>query len=266
MNQQLVVDIPYSPDAKISSRSKKFVICLQMVHFIFRREISQPISIDLFNRLAIVAGFIDHHLDELSLDQQRSLLRLYTALFDKIWDADHYLIFRNEICKFVEEQSFVFQSEAIHLKDLFLFIQHCKTNNKREEIKTFGHTIISLAINKQEATKSDALIYILSLEGEAVVGLLKTLLHKEFSNKKALDKTLDLLKRLEHILNVADDALDVSADRQAKLISAALGPFHRLKMLIHLAVHTLKTIAYYPIKIAYYLPRLTWFYLGKILK
>ncbi|MFB1003563.1 MAG: hypothetical protein QMC70_05430, partial [Bacteroidia bacterium] len=82
------------------------------------REVSKDISLDLFNQIGIVAGFIDQHLDELNIEQQHTLLALYDGLFEKIWAIDNYLVFKNEICQFVEHEKFIFTCEAVHLKDL----------------------------------------------------------------------------------------------------------------------------------------------------
>lgn len=263
MNPQLVIDIPFENDAPLSSRSRKYVTCLQMVHTIIHREISEEISIDLFNQLGIVAGFIDQHLDDLELGQQRELLVLYDALFDRIWDIEHYLIFRNEICQFVEQQKFVFSCEAIHLKDLFLFIQHCKAKEIKSEVSIFGKTIIAIAIQKQEATESSKLIGLLRNEGQAVVSLLRSLLYRDYSHEETFESTLLFLQDLEHILNVADDTLDTTADKRKNLISSNLGPFHRWKMLKHLTIQMMKTIKKYPLKTVQYGPSLTWYYFRK---
>ena len=266
MNQQLVIDIPFSDNLKISSRSKKYVTCLQMVHKVLSREISENISLEQFNHLGIVAGFIDQHLDQLSIDEQRILLLHYDRLFDKLWDVNHYLIFRNEICEFVEQHQFVFNCEGIHLKDLFLFLQHCKSLAIKDDIQSFGRSIINIAIQKQEATKSNALIDLLRLEGEAVIGLLKALLYKEHNNSKSFKPTLNLLRRLEHILNVADDTLDINADRKKNIINPNVSALHRLNMIRHLVGQIAGTIISFPIKTAYYGPRLTWYYFSKTLR
>jgi len=261
MHQNLVIDIPFNTEAHISSRSKKYVTCLQMVHSVLSREVSTDIPIGLFNRLGIVAGFIDQHLDELRIDEQRRLLSQYDKLFEKLWDIDHYLVFRNEICQFVEQQRFVFNCEAIYLKDLFLFLQHCKTERIKDDIQSFGKAIITIAIDKQEATQSDVLIQLLRLEGAAVVGLLRALLLNTYGQYKTLEPTLDLLQELEHILNLADDTLDVATDKKSNRISADLGSFHRIKIVKQLTVQVLKTIKNYPAKTLGYAPRLTWFYI-----
>lgn len=260
MQQNLVIDIPFTAEATISSRSRKYVTCLQMVHCIISREVSADIPIDLFNQLGIVAGFIDQHLDELNIDEQRRLLAQYDKLFEKLWTIDHYLVFRNEICQFVEQQNFVFNCEAIYLKDLFLFLQHCKTEGIKSNIQSFGKAIISIAIDKQEVTKSDTLIQLLRMEGEAVVGLLRALLQNNYGEHTTLEPTLQLLQELEHILNLADDTLDVTTDKRNNRISATLGPLHRIRILKQVTLQILKTIKSYPRKTLGYAPRLTWFY------
>lgn len=266
MNHHLVVDIPFSSEATISSRSKKYVTCLQMVHSVLCKEIDNNISIDLFNRLGIVAGFIDEHLDDLNLNEQRRLLQEYDSLFDTIWKLDHYLIFRNEICQFVEQQNFVFSCQAIHLKDLFLFVQLAKSEGLKPEIKSFGKTIIQIAIEKQNATQSKELIQLLKAEGVAVVSLLRALLSREYGDRTTFEPTLQLLQELEHILNVADDTLDTASDKRKNLISKSLGPFHRFTMLKHVVFLVVKTVKKQPLKIGYYGPRLTWYYFSKTLR
>jgi|TARA_B110000902_G_scaffold207767_2_gene236895 hypothetical protein len=266
MNQHLVIDTPFAADSKITHRTKKYVTCLQMVHCILSREVSKDISLDLFNQIGIVAGFIDQHLDELNIEQQHTLLALYDGLFEKIWAIDNYLVFKNEICQFVEQEKFIFTCEAVHLKDLFLFIQHCKTEGIKPDLKSFGKAIITIAIAKQEANKSGTLIDLLLKEGAAVIGLLRALLQTKYGQLETFNATLSLLQYFEHVLNVADDTLDTPSDKSINLISDALGPFHRLKMFKHLLSHMLKIIGKYPTKTAYYGPRLTWYYFSKTLR
>lgn len=240
--------------------------CLQMVHSVLCKEIDNSISIDLFNRLGVVAGFIDQHLDDLSIHEQRVLLREYDLLFDTIWEIDHYLIFRNEICQFVEQQNFVFSCEAIHLKDLFLLIQHAKAEEIKSDIQAFGKAIISIAIDKQEATKSKELIQLLKAEGTTVIGLLRALLARDHSAKASFEPTLLFLQELEHILNVADDTLDIASDKRNNLISKSLGPSHRSTMFFHLVFQILQTLKKQPLKLSYYGPRLTWYYFRKTIR
>lgn len=260
MNKHLIIDTPFLADSKITHRSKKYVTCLQMVHCILSNEISKDISLDLFNQIGIVASFIDQHLDELNTENQRTLLASYDRFFEQLWAVEHYLIFRNKVCQFIEQEQLIFSQEAAHLRDLFLFIQHCKIEGIKSELKSFGRAITTIAIAKQEAKDSAALIELLVQEGEAVIDLLRALLRKKYGQFESFNATLSLLQHFEHVLNVADDTLDTTSDKNSMIISDALGYFHRLKMFKHLLNQVLKTICRYPTKTAQYGPRLTWFY------
>jgi hypothetical protein len=46
---------------------------------------------------------------------------------------------------------------------------------------------------------------------------------------------------LEHILNVADDTLDVVSDKKRGLVSKKLGPFHQVKMSKYLFMQSYET-------------------------
>ncbi|PCJ63718.1 MAG: hypothetical protein COA58_15355 [Bacteroidetes bacterium] len=266
MNTHLVIDIPFSEQTELTPRSRKYVTCLQMVHKVLSQEISESISIHLFNQIGLVAGFIDQHLDELNIQQQKCLLFNYDELFTQLISANHYIIFKHEICNFVEQQKFEFHCEALHLKDLFIFIQHCKDLGIENKLSHFGKRIIEIAIAKQTASSTQNLIQELKSEGEEVIKLLGSLLYVKHGQNSSFSSTLKLLTNLEHILNVADDTLDVASDKKRGIVSTNLGPFHQLKMGKHLVIQIIRTIALYPLKTMYYAPRLTWYYFSKTLR
>ena len=260
LHTQLVIDISVDESPNLSARSRKYVTCLQLAHQILSKEISSDIPLPLFNQLGIVSGFIDQHLDELSVAQQKVLLENYDSLFNSLWSTNHYLIFTREICGFVDSHNFQFQCEALYIKDLFLFLKHCKSLNIENKTREFGKKIIAIAINKQQAISSNEMISLLSQEGNAVIDLLRNLLTSKFGNNAEFKNTLRLLMELEHILNVADDTLDVSSDKIRGLINRKMQPFHQLRMAHHLMTQVVKTIVKYPRKTAYYAPQLTWYY------
>ncbi|MDG2454317.1 MAG: hypothetical protein P8N47_00785 [Bacteroidia bacterium] len=55
----------------------------------------------------------------------------------------------------------VYRTRAAHLRDLFLFVQHCKIEGIKSQLKSFGRAITAIAIAKQEAKDSAALIELL---------------------------------------------------------------------------------------------------------
>lgn len=261
MKHHLVIDTSMTELESLPIRSTKYVTCLRMVRKVLVRELKTDFSIELFDRLGLVAGFIDQHLDELSHNEQNVLFSDYHDLFNLLWEQSYYILFKHEICSFVDRHNFVFNCEALYLKDLFLFIQYCKATDIKKDIYNFGQTIIHTALRKHSASTTESLVRELQNEGEAVIQLLRVLLDTKVSSITEFEKTLSLLTELEHILNLADDALDVKSDMRQGLINPELGPLHQLKMHYRVIKQIIKTIVLYPLKTMYYAPRLTWYFI-----
>jgi hypothetical protein len=261
MNSNLVIDIPLDELPTISVRAKKYITCLQLVQRVISRELQTDISLSLFNQIGIVAGFIDQHLDALDKTQQQTLAEHYDELFNILWRAEHYLLFKYEVCTFVAQNKYEFTCESLHIKDLYMFMQHCKSENLEEGLRHFGKCIINCALQKREASTSYKLQLILKKEGQAVVSLLHALLKSTCGSNSKLPNTLNLLTHFEHLLNLADDTLDAGSDRRKGLVNHRLGLFHGMYMAFALFIQLIKTFGRFPLKMMYYAPRLSWQYL-----
>lgn len=257
------IDKTWSDISNISARSKKYVTCLQMVHQILERELGVTCGIQVFNQLGFVASVIDLHLDKLSLTEKEQMLSGYGQLFNILWNQEEYLLFKLEISAFLEHQNFDTMGDALYLQDLYLFVQYCKNHGLKSMLFDFGHTIIGCAIQKHKVTSTKEVALVLRQEGEAVIFFLKQMLHSECKDYLNFDDTMGLLQEFEHILNLADDTIDVSSDRRRGLINKQIGKIHQPILVVYLITQLANTILRFPKKSLYYGPKLTWYFIRK---
>jgi hypothetical protein len=245
----------------LDARTKRYVLCLGMVHLILERELSTSCDIRLFRQIGVVASFIDEHLDELNLDKKQDLQVSFDKLYSEVTECKTFTNFNRIVCKYVEKNKLIFDCNNLNLSELYLFIGHCKKNELSEILGNFGKQIIECSIEKQQARTTNQVRKLLKIEGLLVCNLLENLLKKKHSANPKFSTTMALLIECEQILNLADDSIDAFEDKTHNIIGVHNSSLHGVRMLGYLGKQLLKTFAYYPFQFMYYTPTLIRYYI-----
>lgn len=262
MPNEAELSIPLAKfDELLDVRTKRYVLCLGMVHLIVERELKTNCDIQLFRQIGIVASFIDEQLDDLNLNEKQDLLVSFDWLYKQLKNTTNYIQFKSIVCNYVEEHDLKFNCNEFNIRELYLFIDYCNQNNLSNILGNFGKEIITCSILKQQATSTSKIRQLLKKEGELVCSLLENLLTKNHSKNPSFRNTIAFLVQCEQILNLADDSIDALEDKSKNNIQVHNGTLHAIKMLGYLLNQIAKTAFYYPLKFTYYTPTLIGYFL-----
>jgi hypothetical protein len=247
-NQPSAAPVPQAFTPVNVTRLRNYELCLCFVQRIIgsyfpaaRSKELQP----LFHTLGQVACCIDTHLDDLNQLQKKQLLELFPAYFDALSDKEDIFYKQlHELCSKLNTSIYPPSSA----KMLYQFFCYCKEKGLQDELKQFSLAVIRSGVQKAGAASGKEVMQCLAMEGEASIRFLLLLLQSEKAlpvNDIEIKNLKSYLRKLERMLNIADDIADSRRDRQRGIIKLNTGWNYHFSLISRLLQTFFSTLSHH---------------------
>lgn len=209
----------------LSPRQSSYVACFKMLHHILDRFVDENIDGENLTWCAIITEFCDTWIDSTCPNELENL---------KSEIASKGL--KNALLHFLKYQAIydINDSKAVLTSQIFIDkIQMLFQVNHEKVLQYYFLQIVQSQIDKQFATNFSEMKVIIHNEGKAALNsfiYLITQIYKLEIPDKRLNKLQQYLSKVEHLLSLSDDFMDLNKDKKLGNINIANTVKYRMKL------------------------------------